>query len=119
METESTSAQVRVGRYVFGKLQASDARTISRKELMDECGIKTTKRVGTIFRMHFRGMFSIESDDIYPRYFNFEGKDGFLEHLGLINHALEKPGNRESRAGNSRIESGFHRSSFGSTRRRI
>lgn len=91
---ENGSAQLRVGKYLLGKLQ-SDTPQLSKKELMEACAVKEKKTVGAIFRVHFRGMFGIESDDIYPKYGDFEGKDGFLEHLGLIVRALGQPATRQ------------------------
>lgn len=117
---DNPSSQLRVGRYLLSKFQASLYPEISRTEVMEACGVKEKKRIGTIFRVDYRGMFTIEDGNIYPNYWGFEeGRVGFLEHLDLCVRALENSGNRESRAGNSAVESGFHRSSFGRTRRRI
>lgn len=80
---ENGSAQLRVGKYLLGKLQ-SDTPQLSKKELMEACAVKEKKTVGAIFRVHFRGMFGIESDDIYPKYGDFEGKDGFWSTWGLL-----------------------------------
>lgn len=116
---ENASVRLKVGRYLLEKIkevEEDEIPAIPADELMDNCGVNNGKELGSILKT-YRDMFVRNASEIYPSFSAFGGREDFLEHLSFIVRALENPTNREGWAKSPGIESGFHRSSFGSRRR--